>query len=148
MIKISSGFLKNFKLEVVPEAPIRPTSSKIRAALFNRLGQDIEDAHFWDFCAGTGAVGLEALSRGARFVGLVEKDKKAAQALIQIKPKIFERLLSAGCEKEPRLTIVHAALDLRTCNSLLDASGQAHTVIFFFDPPYNEFLPFFRTFCR
>ncbi len=93
-------------------------------------------------------MGLEALSRGARFVGLVEKDKKAAQALIQIRPKIFERLLSAGCEKEPKLKIVNAALDLRTCNSLLDDSGQAHAVIFFFDPPYNEFLPLLQNFLQ
>jgi 16S rRNA (guanine966-N2)-methyltransferase len=60
---------------------VRPTPDRVREALFSILGERCEGADVLDACAGTGALGLEALSRGARSVVLVEKDAAVAAVL-------------------------------------------------------------------
>jgi 16S rRNA (guanine(966)-N(2))-methyltransferase RsmD len=60
---------------------LRPTSDKVREALFSILGTRVPGARFLDLYAGTGAVGIEALSRGATMVTFVEADKRAGQLL-------------------------------------------------------------------
>lgn len=60
---------------------LRPTSDKVREALFSILGTQVSGARFLDLYAGTGAVGIEALSRGASSVTFVESDPKAVQLL-------------------------------------------------------------------
>jgi 16S rRNA (guanine(966)-N(2))-methyltransferase RsmD len=60
---------------------LRPTSDKVREALFSILGTQVSGSRFLDLYAGTGAVGIEALSRGASSVTFVESDPKAVQLL-------------------------------------------------------------------
>lgn len=80
-IRIIGGSLRNSRLEV-PDLPgLRPTSERIRETLFNWLAPTIEGARCLDLCAGTGALGIEALSRGAAQVQFVERHAQAAQAL-------------------------------------------------------------------
>ncbi|MEI7035909.1 16S rRNA (guanine(966)-N(2))-methyltransferase RsmD [Fulvimonas yonginensis] len=80
-IRIIGGSLRNSRLEV-PELPgLRPTPERVRETLFNWLAPVIAGAHALDLCAGTGALGIEALSRGASRVRFVERDPGAAQAL-------------------------------------------------------------------
>jgi 16S rRNA (guanine966-N2)-methyltransferase len=80
-IRIIGGSLRNSRLEV-PDLPgLRPTAERVRETLFNWLAPVIEGARCLDLCAGTGALGIEALSRGAAAVQFVERDARAAQAL-------------------------------------------------------------------
>jgi 16S rRNA (guanine966-N2)-methyltransferase len=80
-IRIIGGSLRNSRLEV-PDLPgLRPTPERVRETLFNWLAPVLAGVHALDLCAGTGALGLEALSRGAAAVRFVERDARVAQAL-------------------------------------------------------------------
>ena len=80
-IRIIGGQLRNSRLDV-PDLPgLRPTPERVRETLFNWLAPVIDGARCLDLCAGTGALGVEALSRGAAAVQFVERDARAAQAL-------------------------------------------------------------------
>ncbi|WP_130619405.1 16S rRNA (guanine(966)-N(2))-methyltransferase RsmD [Dyella amyloliquefaciens] len=80
-IRIIGGQLRNSRLEV-PDLPgLRPTAERVRETLFNWLAPVISGVRCLDLCAGTGALGIEALSRGAAGVQFVERDARAAQAL-------------------------------------------------------------------
>ncbi len=78
---IAGGEFKGYKLKSPPDKNTRPTSAKLRAAIFNILRGSVNGARFLDLYAGTGAVGFEALSEGASSVYLVEIQKKAFQML-------------------------------------------------------------------
>ncbi len=82
MPRIVAGLAKGRRL-AVPARGTRPTSDRAREALFNSLRAllELEGAHVLDLFAGTGAVGLEALSRGARSVIFVESDRAACETL-------------------------------------------------------------------
>ena len=80
-IRIIGGTLRNSRLDV-PDLPgLRPTPERARETLFNWLAPVIAGARCLDLCAGTGALGIEALSRGAASVQFVESDPAAARAL-------------------------------------------------------------------
>jgi 16S rRNA (guanine(966)-N(2))-methyltransferase RsmD len=110
------------------EAPdwegVRPTSDRLRETLFNILAPRIAGARLADVYAGTGAVGIEALSRGAGQVTFVERDKRA-QALISGN--------LAHCGVSDGYAIIRASVE-RACKSF--AAGQFDVV--FLDPPYEE----------
>ncbi len=80
MTRIISGRAGGIRLETPPGASTRPTSDRVREALFSRLEHQgaLDGAAVLDLYAGSGALGLEAASRGARSVVLVESDKRAA----------------------------------------------------------------------
>jgi len=80
-VKIIGGNFKGFKIQFIPNKLIRPTSNKTRETLFNWLMHDIQKAQCLDMFAGTGAIGLEALSRGAEFVFFVEKNKDLCECI-------------------------------------------------------------------
>ena len=88
-MRISAGQLKGRKIGVrkVPgkgeRDDLRPTSSKVREALFDILRNDVRGSSFLDLYAGTGAVGFEALSRGAAKTCFVERDRTAAKEISQ-----------------------------------------------------------------
>ncbi|HEY7424172.1 MAG TPA: RsmD family RNA methyltransferase [Gemmataceae bacterium] len=73
-IRIVAGSLRGRKLTCTVNANLRPTPQMVREALFSILGDGVPDRPFFDVFAGTGVVGLEALSRGAAFVTFVERD--------------------------------------------------------------------------
>ena len=76
-VRINAGALKGRRLATPKWEGLRPTSDKLRETLFNILSSRTEGAHVLDLFAGTGAVGLEALSRGAALVVGVESDRRA-----------------------------------------------------------------------
>lgn len=80
MVRISGGIYRGRKLKV-PRAGVRPTKDMVRQALFSSLGESIVGKSVADIFAGTGAIGLEALSRGAARVAWIESDKKAFELL-------------------------------------------------------------------
>jgi 16S rRNA (guanine(966)-N(2))-methyltransferase RsmD len=100
---------------------VRPTPDRVRESLFNILSREIEGSVFVDAYAGTGAVGIEALSRGARHVVFIEKDRAAVNL-------IRSNLAALGAESRAR--VIHGAAALYLAG--LDAG------IVFIDPPYPK----------
>lgn len=80
-VRIIGGLWKGRKLRFAAGAALRPTPSRVRETLFNWLGPSIEGSDCLDLFAGSGALGFEALSRGARSLTLVDNDRRAAESL-------------------------------------------------------------------
>ncbi|HVW85052.1 MAG TPA: 16S rRNA (guanine(966)-N(2))-methyltransferase RsmD [Bryobacteraceae bacterium] len=120
-MRVIAGEFRSRKLLSVPGLETRPTPDRLRETLFNILGDRIEGSVFVDAYAGTGAVGIEALSRGARHVVFIEKDRGAAEV-------IRKNLQALGAESRARIIQGSAHLHLRD----LDAN------IVFLDPPYTK----------
>lgn len=80
-VRIIGGTLRNSRLPVPSVDGLRPTPERVRETVFNWLAPVIAGARCLDLCAGTGALGIEALSRGAGAVSFVEREPRLAQAL-------------------------------------------------------------------
>jgi 16S rRNA (guanine966-N2)-methyltransferase len=79
--RIIAGKARGFRLQPVPGDITRPITDRVKEALFNILGGDIQDSSFLDLFAGTGSVGIEALSRGASFTRFIDKNRSAYQTV-------------------------------------------------------------------
>src|SRR6185503_16694531 len=75
-MRIIAGAYKGRNLKSPPSLEVRPTSDRLRETLFNVIAPRIEDARFLDLCAGSGAVGIEALSRGAAHLTFVDRSRR------------------------------------------------------------------------
>src|SRR5262245_50132954 len=82
-MRVAGGALGGRRLHCPPGLHTRPTTDMVRQALFNILGPPSAGAAALDLCAGTGALGIEALSRGAASVVFVEEDRRAGQVLLR-----------------------------------------------------------------
>lgn len=80
-IRVIAGTAKGRRLKLVPGDTTRPIMDRVKESLFNIIGRDIYDAHFLDLFAGTGSVGIEALSRGAAHATFLDSEKKAIQTI-------------------------------------------------------------------
>src|SRR5262245_29557327 len=127
-MRVIAGIYKGRRLKTLEGMSVRPTSDRLRETLFNILAPRIEEARFADVCAGSGAIGVEALSRGARHVTFIESSLKAARV-------ISENLRNCGISGGYRVINRDA---LRALKNL--ASEQAQFDIIYFDPPYNSDL--------
>jgi 16S rRNA (guanine966-N2)-methyltransferase len=116
---------------------VRPTSDRLRETLFNVLAPRIEGARFLDLCAGSGAVGIEALSRGAAHVTFVDRSRKMC-GLVE------SNLDLCGVpEDETEVVLAEAAEFLRRAAT----RGEQQWDIAFFDPPYAiDYLPVLAAF--
>jgi 16S rRNA (guanine(966)-N(2))-methyltransferase RsmD len=124
-MRIISGLYRGRNLKSPPDAKTRPTSDRLRETLFNVLAPKInEDTRFLDLCAGTGAVGIEALSRGAEFVTFVDKSRRSC-ALIE------ENLDLLKIPDEETEIICLAA------ETFTSRAHERSWNIVFFDPPYQ-----------
>ncbi len=123
-MRIIAGSLKGRRLQSPTWSGLRPTSDRLRETLFNILGDRVRGARVLDGYAGTGALGLEALSRGAAEVVFVERDRRA-ETLIR---RNLDR-----CEIETGYGIIRGALPavLRRGRSL----GRFDLILL--DPPYD-----------
>ena len=74
-LRVISGSARGRRLKAVPGDTTRPITDRVKESLFNILGPDVQGATFLDLFAGTGAVGIEALSRGADFVRFVDRNR-------------------------------------------------------------------------
>jgi len=86
-LRVISGSARGRRLKSVPGDTTRPITDRVKESLFNILGPDIQGAALLDLFAGTGAVGIEALSRGAKFVRFVDRNRlpiKIVQENLQI----------------------------------------------------------------
>lgn len=81
-IRVISGTAKGRKLKAVPGETTRPVTDKVKEALFNILAGDVIDSNWWDLFGGTGAIGIEALSRGASFVRFTDLNRAPVEIMI------------------------------------------------------------------
>jgi 16S rRNA (guanine(966)-N(2))-methyltransferase RsmD len=82
-IRVIGGSAKGRKLKAVPGKGTRPVMDRVKEALFNILGDRIEETNFLDLYAGTGSVGIEALSRGAERAVFVENGRLAVKTILE-----------------------------------------------------------------
>jgi 16S rRNA (guanine(966)-N(2))-methyltransferase RsmD len=124
-MRVIAGTFRSRMLTATPGLDTRPTSDRLRETLFNVLAPRIEGAVFLDLYAGSGANGIEALSRGARQVVFVEK---APPAIAAIRANLNALAIRESYQLETR----SAAASLKRLNE----QGQ-HCDIVFLDPPYK-----------
>jgi len=120
-MRVIAGEFRSRRLRTLPGLETRPTPDRLREALFNVLAPVLPDSIFLDAYAGTGAVGIEALSRGARRAIFVEKNHSAVRV-------IQENLTALGLENR---TDVYTGKTLAVLERV-----QADIV--FLDPPYQK----------
>jgi 16S rRNA (guanine966-N2)-methyltransferase len=125
-MRIIAGQFKSRRLKGTPPPGIRPTSDKLRETLFNVLGPRVQDAVFLDACSGTGGVGIEAISRGAKFVYFVDQSRKACGI-------VRDNLSSLGIEEGFQVL----EMDLTAALGLLERQGVRFDIVFL-DPPYDR----------
>lgn len=80
-LRVISGQAKGRRIKSVPGDTTRPITDRVKEALFNILGSDVMDSHWWDMFGGTGAVGIEALSRGAAFVRFTDSNREPVETI-------------------------------------------------------------------
>lgn len=130
-VRLIGGRWKRTPLPVPVSAGLRPTPARVRETLFNWLGQDLSGWRVLDAFAGTGALGLEAASRGANSVTLLERDATLARAL-----KTVVQRLTQGASAQPGQCIEVQQADALTW--MRRAPGAFDLV--FLDPPFDEGL--------
>ena len=126
-MRIISGSRRGMVLETPEGLDTRPTSDRIKETLFNMIAFDIPDCYFLDLFSGSGQIGIEALSRGAKESVFIEKDKNALNCITKNleKAKLVD---SAKVYKED----VFSALNKLNSHQEFD--------IVFMDPPYNKLI--------
>lgn len=127
-MRITGGTLKGRRL-IVPGTGIRPTQDKVRHAFFSSTAGILEDCRFLDLFAGSGAVGIEALSRGAKESCFVEIDAKAVAV-------IHQNLKALGTEGERNIAAKAKILKRDVFRYVSNFSGQTVFDLIYADPPY------------
>lgn len=126
-MRIIAGRAKSLPLKTVPGLDTRPTTDRIKETLFNMLSPQLPGAVFLDLFAGSGGIGLEAVSRGAARAVFVEQNRKAAAC-------IKENIRFTKAEAESILLVSEVLTALRKLE------GSETFDIIFMDPPYERNL--------
>ena len=119
-LRIVGGTLRGSRIDVIDRDGLRPTSDRVRETLFNWLAPMINGARCLDLFAGTGALGIEAISRGAAECAFIERDRDLARHL--------ETTLA-------RLKVANARVVHADAMNWLNGSAQAFDLVFL-DPPF------------
>lgn len=136
-MRIIAGKYRGRNLKSPPSLQVRPTSDRLRETLFNVIAPRIESARFLDLCAGSGAVGIEALSRGASQAVFVDKSRKMCA--------LVEANLDLCRIPEDQTEVVQAEAADYLARSLKQRATSWDIV--FFDPPYAiDYLPVLELF--
>jgi len=128
-MRIIAGLAKGMTL-AVPSSNVRPTTDRIREAVFSSLGERLAGARVLDLFAGTGAFGLEAASRGAESVTFVENARGALKCL-ERNLEMFRRNRDVTC------TFSVSRMSVESEIRALAVAGETYTLVFA-DPPYGE----------
>jgi 16S rRNA (guanine966-N2)-methyltransferase len=120
LVRVIGGEFRSRRLKSLPGLETRPTPDRLRETLFNVIASRLAGCVFMDIYAGTGAVGIEALSRGARGCIFIEKNSRAVEV-------IHENLATLGLAGRAEVFTGKAAKVLE----------RAHADIAFLDPPYE-----------
>jgi 16S rRNA (guanine966-N2)-methyltransferase len=124
-MRVISGMAKGRQLKLVPGEGTRPIMDRVKEALFNILGDRIEGATFLDLYAGTGSVGIEALSRGADYAVFVENARLAVKT-------ISENLKMTGLEDRAKIV----RKDVR--DYLREDPREAFEIVYIAPPQYEN----------
>ena len=127
-MRIIGGKFKGRKLRSVPGTATRPTSDRTREAIFNIIGFEIRDARVLDLYAGTGALGIEALSRGAQSATFIDVSRQSLSVL-------QTNLADLALEVSGSVIRWDLTRNLNCLRSMPQAFDLA-----FMDPPYNQNL--------
>jgi len=122
VVRMNAGVWRSRQLKFPDVAGLRPTPERVRQTVFNWLGQDLTGKRCLDLFAGTGVMGFEALSRGAKNAVLIEFAKPAFNALL---------------ENKKLLTAENAEILLQDAIQFLTHTQEKFDVVFC-DPPYNQ----------
>ena len=122
-MRVISGNLRGTKLYTLEGLDTRPTLDRVKESLFNMINFDIKDSVFLDLFAGSGAIGIEAASRGAKKVVMCEKSKEA----INVINKNLEKT-----RLNESVTLYHMDFEKCICDKLVDKYD-----IIYLDPPYK-----------
>ncbi|MDL1967167.1 MAG: 16S rRNA (guanine(966)-N(2))-methyltransferase RsmD [Deltaproteobacteria bacterium] len=125
-MRIIGGELKGKKLYTIPGTLIRPTADRLRESIFNILSCLVKGTVVLDLFAGTGALGIEALSRGAEFAVFIDNNKKALS--------VVERNIQS-CAVDNRFKIIRGNI-VKNLNCIKSMGLKFDLV--FMDPPYNK----------
>jgi len=132
-IRIIGGHWKRIKLKVADRPGLRPTPDRVRETLFNWLGQSLSGLVCVDAFAGTGALGFEAASRGAREVLLVEQDAALVAQLQKVQTQLQALVLPEPANQTLRVQRGEGVAALRQLES-----GSQNVI--FLDPPFDSNL--------
>ncbi len=122
-MRVIGGEFRSRRLKTLPGMATRPTADKLRETLFDVLGPAVEGSVWFDCYAGSGAVGIEALSRGAACVVFIEANRAAARV-------IRDNVAAVGAQERSRL------LEKPVTSALRHLDNPADFV--FLDPPYAD----------
>jgi 16S rRNA (guanine966-N2)-methyltransferase len=125
-MRVIAGKAKRLQLKTVKGMETRPTTDRIKETLFNILQNDIENCRFLDLFSGSGAIGIEALSRGASIAVFVENSKEAIGCIRENLQ--FTKLSDSAIVMEK---------DVLSAISILEGRGERFDIVFM-DPPYNK----------
>lgn len=125
-MRVIGGSAKRRRLVAPPGRSIRPTADRVKEALFNILAPKVPGARFLDLFAGTGSIGIEALSRGATRVVFVDRSPRAVNL-------IRENLRRTGMSQKSAVF----GQDALTALNLLGRKGERFDLIYI-DPPYKK----------
>ena len=130
-MKVTSGKTKGYKLKVPPGSSVRPAQSIVRQAIFNMLGESVVGARVLDLFAGSGSLGIEALSRGADWADFVDMDRKCSDIIKQ-------NLLHTHFEEKSKVYTMSAKrfIDGIVKSLALDKIDEYDFV--FLSPPYAQ----------
>jgi 16S rRNA (guanine966-N2)-methyltransferase len=122
-MRVIAGKFKGRNLKSPPSLQVRPTSDRLRETLFNVIAAHVPDASFLDLCAGSGAVGIEALSRGAAHATFVDRSRRSCQL-------IEANLRLCGVSEEQQ------EIYCSEVTEFVKQAGEKWDLVFL-DPPYN-----------
>jgi len=131
LVRIIAGTYRGRNLKSPPSLQVRPTSDRLRETLFNVIAPRIQSTRFLDLCAGSGAVGIEALSRGCAHSTFVDRSRKIS-ALIKANLDL--------CRVPEEQTIVVQGEAGEFLREAISRESKPWDIVFF-DPPYaNDYL--------
>ncbi|MDP4027940.1 MAG: 16S rRNA (guanine(966)-N(2))-methyltransferase RsmD [Gallionella sp.] len=125
-LRVISGIAKGRKLKSVPGDTTRPVMDRVKEALFNILADDVIDSNWWDLFGGTGAIGIEALSRGASFVRFSDMNRAPIET-------IKENIEHCGFEKQTEIRRGDAL-------SMLSAQADKQFEYIYIAPPQYKIM--------
>lgn len=124
-MRIIAGIARSLPLKAVEGMGTRPTTDRIKETLFNILQDEVPGSYFLDLFAGSGQIGLEALSRGARYAVFVDNGKKPVAC-------IEDNIRFTKFDKESKVYPTDVLSAMRSME------GKYQFDIIFMDPPYNQ----------
>jgi len=136
-VKVLGGWAKGFSLKVPPGDQVRPTSVMLKRRVFDSV-QNLEGIIFVDGCAGSGAMGIEAWSRGANEVHLLEKNPKVYKNLEENVKRLRDKYPEETTNRPLKTHLYDVGKWVGPFQKLYEEKKEESSFIFFFDPPYNK----------